>query len=72
MFRFVARFARIGILKSRPGDSREVLISVSESGFPEKNVAVAIFFCRDISCEGIFCQDISGQLIDHTENFITT
>ena len=49
---FVARFVRVGIFKSRPGGSRGVLISVSESGFP------FYFFC------GLFsCGDISGQRI---------
>ena len=30
MFRFLFRFARVGILSSRPVGSREVLVSVSE------------------------------------------
>ena len=34
LFQFVARFTRVRILNSKPGGSREVLISVSESGFP--------------------------------------
>ena len=53
LFQLVARFACVGILNSRPGDSREVLVSVSESGFPyfpKNNIAVGIFFCGDISC----------------------
>ena len=29
LFRFVTRFARVGILNSRPGGSREVLVSVN-------------------------------------------
>ena len=39
LFRLEAHFAGVEILYSRPGGSREVLVSVSESGFP------FYFFC---------------------------
>ena len=47
LFRFVARFASVGILNSRPGGSREVLVSVSESVFPISSIflTVALFLC---------------------------
>ena len=47
MFRFIARFARVGILNSRPGGSREVLVSVSGSNFPFYSIllTLALFFC---------------------------
>ena len=58
LFRFVARFAHVGILKTRPGGSCELLVSVSESGFP------FYFFCVQFSYEdvyekGYFCLFIS-------------
>ena len=40
--RFVARFARVGILNSRTGGSREVLVSVSESGFPFYSILLTV------------------------------
>ena len=47
LFRFVARFARVGILNSRPGGSHEVLVNVSELGFPFYSIllTVALLLC---------------------------
>ena len=55
LFRFVAGFARVGILNSRPGGSREVLVSVSESGFPFYSIllTVALFLCS-FNCFNLF------------------
>ena len=39
---------------SRPGGSSEVLVSVSESGFP-------FYLCGQLSFGHIFCDDISGH-----------
>ena len=61
LFRFVARFARVGILNSRPGGSREVVVSVSELGFPFYSIlltvamslcsyVVSIYFYLRIKC----------------------
>ena len=51
LFWFVARFARLGILNSRPGGSREVLVSVSESGstFYSILLTVALFLCSYVA-----------------------
>ena len=45
--RFVACFARVGILYSKPVASRQVLVSVSEPGFPFYSIllTVALFLC---------------------------
>ena len=53
---------------SRPGGSCEVLVSVSESGYPffRKEFSCGEFFCGDISCGDLFCGDISGHRLVHT------
>ena len=50
LFWLVARFARVRILNSRPGGSREVLVSVSESGFPFYSIllTVALLLCSEV------------------------
>ena len=50
LFQLVVRFACAGILNLRSGGSREVLVSVSESGFPFYSVllTVALFLCSYI------------------------
>ena len=55
LFRFLARFNRVGILNSRPGCSREVLVSASESGFPFYStlLTVALFLCS-FNCFNLF------------------
>ena len=51
-------FARVGILNSGFGGSREVLVSVSE-------FVCFIFFCREFSCGHIYCEDFSGHRYGH-------
>ena len=55
LFRFVARFARVRIHNSRPGGSREGLVSVSKSGFPFYSIllTVALFLCS-FNCFNLF------------------
>ena len=50
LFQFVARFTCVGILNSRPGGSREVLVSVSESSLPFYSIllTLALFLCSFI------------------------
>ena len=43
LFGFVTIFASVGILNSKPGDSLEVLVIVSESGFPFYFILWSIF-----------------------------
>ena len=42
LFRLVARSARVGILNWRPGGSREVLVSVSESGSNDSEMLIQV------------------------------
>jgi len=54
LFRFVTRIARVGILNSRPGGSREATVNVSD-------FFLLYFFCGQFSCGHISCGDISDH-----------
>ena len=55
MFEYVARSARVGILISRPGGSREVLVSVSESGFPFHSILLTVaLFLGGFNCFNLY------------------
>ena len=55
LFGLKAYFARVGILTSWPGGSREALVSVSDY----------LFICSQFSCGYICCGDISGHQYKH-------
>ena len=57
LFRFAVRFARVRILNTTPGDSRELLVSDSESGFPF-DLFGGQFLCWHISDHFFCCSSI--------------